>query len=137
MPEVDARAIMHEKGLEPIEPHSCRGKPWRSRHTCGRLVSPTLSNIRTGHSICRYCNSNSPYDGPAALYLIADLNSVKIGIASPHLRRLTNHRRFEWSLAWTVDVGTGDNAYNLEQANISWWSDELDAQPAYEAGDLR
>ena len=136
MPEADARAIMLEKGLDPIEAYPGSGKPWPSRHTCGRVVSPTLSNVRVGKGICRYCNSDFPFDGPATLYLIADRSAVKIGIASPHLRRLADHRRFGWTLAWTVDVGTGDDAYTLEQAIISWWRDELGALPAYGAGDL-
>lgn len=136
MPEADARAIMLEKGLDPIDAYPASGKPWPSRHTCGRVVSPTLSNVRAGKGICRYCNSDFPFDGPATLYLVADRNAVKIGIASPHLRRLADHRRFGWTLAWTVDVGTGDEAYSLEQAIISWWRDELGARPAYDAGDL-
>jgi hypothetical protein len=136
MPEEKARAVMLEKGLDPLEPYRGSGKPWASRHTCGRVVSPTLSNVRVGKGICRYCNSDFPYDGPAALYLVVDRNAVKIGCASANLRRLADHRWFGWSLAWTVDVGTGDDAYNLEQAILTWWRDELGLMPAYEAGHL-
>lgn len=136
MPEAEARAIMTEKGLEPIEPYPGSGKPWASRHTCGRVVTPTMANVAQGKGICRYCNSAFPYAGLAVLYLVADRHAVKIGVASPDLRRLADHRRFGWLLAWTVDVSTGDDAYNLEQAILSWWRNELGAQPAYEAGDL-
>jgi hypothetical protein len=65
MPETNARSIMVAKGLVPIEPYRGSGRPWRSRHLCGRVVSPTLSNVAGGKGICRYCNSAFPYDGPA------------------------------------------------------------------------
>jgi hypothetical protein len=137
MPETKARAIMLEKGLDPVKPYPGSGKPWQARHVaCGRVVSPTLSNVKSGKGICRYCNSDFPFDGPASLYLVADKRAVKIGIASPHLRRLADHRRFGWSLAWVVDVNSGDDAYALEQAIITWWRDELSEQPAYEAREL-
>lgn len=136
MPEVDARAIMAEKGLDPVEPYPGSGRPWASRHVCGRVVTPTLGNVAQGKGICRYCFSDFPYDGPAVLYLIADLHAVKIGCASPNLRRLGDHRRFGWVTAWTVDVATGDDAYNLEQAVLSWWRDELGIEPAYEPDQL-
>lgn len=136
MPETTARAIMLEKGLDPVEPYPGSGKPWQARHVCGRVVSPTLSNVRVGKGICRYCNSDFPFDGPATLYLVADQHAVKIGIASPHLRRLADHRRFGWSLAWTVDVGTGDEAFTLERAILTWWREDLGLATAYTSDDL-
>ncbi|WIB34425.1 hypothetical protein [Curtobacterium sp. MCSS17_005] len=131
MPEAEARAIMLAKSLEPVEPYPGSGRPWASRHSCGRVVTPTMSNVAQGKGICRYCFSDFPYDGPAVLYLVVDRNAVKVGCASPNLRRLGDHRRFGWKLAWTVDVGTGDEAYNLEQALLTWWREDLGIAPAY------
>ncbi len=98
---------------------------------CGRTVAPTLSNVAQGRGICRYCHSVFPYAGPATLYLVADRDAVKIGCANRSGRRIDDHRRLGWQLAWSLDVPTGDNAYNLEQAVIAWWRDELGLSPAY------
>ncbi|MCJ8505264.1 hypothetical protein MRU69_10385 [Kocuria flava] len=131
MPEPDARAIMNAADLEPVEPYPGSGKPWRCRHSCGMTVTPTLNNVAQGLGICRYCNSRFPYAGPAMVYLVVDRRAVKIGIAKRDGTRIDEHRRQGWQLAWSVDVPTGDDAYNLEQAVIAWWRDELGLLPAY------
>ncbi|MGY5036047.1 hypothetical protein [Prescottella equi] len=99
-------------------------------------MSPTLSNVAQGCGICRYCHSAFPYAGPATLYLVADRDAVKIGCAKRGGRRIDDHRRLGWQLAWSLDVPTGDNAYNLEQAVIAWWRDELGLSPAYTRDDM-
>lgn len=131
MPEADARAIMTAQELEPLEPYRGSSRPWRCRHSCGRIVSPTLSNVAAGRGVCRYCNSAFPYAGPATLYLVVDHTAVKIGCAKRGGGRTDEHRRRGWQIAWTVDVPTGDAAYNLEQAVIAWWRNELKLPPAY------
>lgn len=131
MPEADAHAIMTAQGLEPLEPYGGSSKPWRCRHRCGRIVTPTLSNVAAGRGVCRYCNSAFPYAGPATLYLVVDRHAVKIGCAKRGGGRTDEHRRHGWEVAWSVDVPTGDDAYNLEQALIAWWRDELGLPPAY------
>lgn len=130
-PEPTARAIMNASRLEPLEPYRGSNKPWRCRHACGRTVTPTLNNVAAGRGICRYCNSAFPYAGPATLYLVADRDAVKIGCAKRGGTRIDEHRRRRWQLAWSLDVPTGDDAYNLEQAVIAWWRDELGLSPAY------
>ncbi|MGG7655111.1 hypothetical protein [Kocuria rosea] len=131
MPEPDARAIMNASELEPLEPYRGSNKPWRCRHSCGMTVTPTLGNVSAGRGICRYCNSAFPYAGPAMVYLVVDRRAVKIGIARRGGTRIDEHRRHGWQLAWSFDVPTGDDAYNLEQAVIAWWRDELGLPPAY------
>lgn len=79
MPEHQARTAMVEKGLTPLETYPGSARPWKARHICGRVVSPTLGNVRQGRGICRYCNRASPYDGPAVAYLVAHRNAVKVG----------------------------------------------------------
>lgn len=131
LPEPAARAIMNRFNLEPLDPYPGNRRPWRCRHACGRTVTPTLSNVTAGRGICRYCNSAFPYAGPATLYLVADRHAVKIGCADRSGRRIDEHRRHGWQLVWSLDVPTGDNAYNLEQAVIAWWRNELGLSPAY------
>lgn len=131
MPEEKARQIMLEQGLEPLDPYVKNNKPWRSRHVCGRIVSPTLGNVQQGHGICRYCYSSFPYDGPALVYLMADANAVKIGISAPKSDRIPQHVRLGWRESWRIRTESGDDAYTLEQAIIAWWRDELKAPPYY------
>jgi hypothetical protein len=131
MPEQNARDLMLEQGLEPLEPYVNSNTPWRCRHTCGREVTPRLSTASRGLGICRYCNSAFPFDGPAEVYMVADAKALKVGIASPKGSRITQHTSLGWRLKWRVSVPTGDDAYALEQSVIKWWRETLDAKPAY------
>lgn len=55
----EAEAIMLKGGLKPTEPYSNSKKPWKCECVkCGRVVSPSLSNVRNRNSIgCVYCNN--------------------------------------------------------------------------------
>lgn len=136
MPEDEARDVMLGWGLTPLEPYPGSGRPWRCRHSCGREVSPTLSNVRVGRGVCRYCLSAFPYAAPALVYLVVDHHAVKIGICGPNRTRVDAHRRLGWKLAWTVELPSGDDAYNVEQAIVSWWRADLELDPAYSARDM-
>lgn len=131
MPEADARAVMAEHGLTPVEPYPGSSRPWRCVHECGRTVAPTLANVSSGKGVCRYCFSAFPYDGPAILYLVVDRDALKIGCANRSGRRLAEHQRYGWRVAWTIDVPSGDDAYLLEQAIVAWLRVELGLPPAY------
>lgn len=133
LPEDQARAAMVEKGLTPLEAYPGNARPWKARHTCGRVVSPTLGNVRQGRGICRYCNSAFPYDGPAVVYLVADRNAVKVGCAARDGQRIAEHTRRGWTEAWQIATSTGDDAYALEQSIITWWRNELNAPAHYTA----
>ena len=133
MPDEQAIAVFTSAGLTPLEGYPGSSKPWVARHLCGREVSPTLSNVRTGRGICRYCNSAFPYAGEADLYLVTDGFALKIGIAAPGSVRIATHRRWGWQHLWSVRVATGDLAYNLEQSVIAWWRDDLGLPAAYPA----
>jgi hypothetical protein len=92
--------------------------------------------VRSGKGICRYCNSDFPFDGPALLYLIADHNAVKIGCAKPGGDRLAAHGRYGWVTAWSIELETGDAAYNLEQAILLWWRNELGLPTVYSKAEM-
>ena len=136
MPEEDARTIMVGHDLQPLEPYPGSGRPWKCLHSCGKVVTPTLSNVSAGKGVCRYCNSAFPYDGPAMLYLVVDHDAVKIGCCSARGRRLEEHRRYGWQVAWAIDCPTGDEAYNLEQAVIAWWRGDLGLSPARDSVEM-
>lgn len=125
MPESQAAATFLAAGLEPLVPYPGSVRPWSARHLCGRVVSPTLSNVRAGHGICRYCNSAFPFAGPAMLYMVEGWNALKIGMAAASGQRIETHERRGWTHRWSVRLPTGDDAYNLEQAVLRHWRYEL------------
>jgi hypothetical protein len=94
-------------------------------------VSPTLSNVRAGHGICRYCNSSFPFDGEAEVYLVADANALKIGCAAFGGDRVNQHLRMGWTEMWRIKTETGDAAYALEHGVLAWWRESLRAPAHY------
>ncbi len=55
----EAKSLFITNDLQPLVNYPGAGKPWKSIHTvCGREVSPTYSNIRVGHSGCKFCTGN-------------------------------------------------------------------------------
>lgn len=136
MPEAQARKVMMSRGLTPVAPYPGSNAPWRCQHTCGKEVTPTLGNVRMGRGICRYCFSAFPYDGPSIVYLVADCEAVKIGCAARDSGRIAEHERRGWVDAWQVATQTGDDAYVLEQAIVTWWRDVLGAPQHYSADRL-
>lgn len=54
-----AATLFQKHNLKPLVEYPGAGKPWKSVHTvCGKEVSPTYSNIRNGHSGCKFCVGN-------------------------------------------------------------------------------
>jgi hypothetical protein len=57
--EEKAKILFLQNNLEPLVPYPGSNKPWKSRHIeCGKEVEPTYSNVRNGHSGCRFCIGN-------------------------------------------------------------------------------
>jgi hypothetical protein len=55
----EAVKLFLENDLDPLVEYPGSGVPWKSIHKiCGREVSPTYSNVRQGHSGCKYCVGN-------------------------------------------------------------------------------
>lgn len=55
----DAEMLFLQNNLQPLVPYPGAGIPWKSQHKiCGREVEPTYSNVRAGHSGCKYCVGN-------------------------------------------------------------------------------
>ena len=48
---------MLESKLQPLEPYNDSKSPWKSRCLeCGKIVSPTISNIKKGQNGCGFCS---------------------------------------------------------------------------------
>lgn len=55
---VDAVAIMHNAGAEPLDPYVNAGAPWRCQClTCGREIRPRYGSVNRGNAACKYCSS--------------------------------------------------------------------------------
>jgi recombinational DNA repair protein (RecF pathway) len=67
----EAKALFISNDLIPLVPYPGAGMPWQSTHTkCGREVTPTYSNVRSGHTGCKYCVGNIVDESKArALFL--------------------------------------------------------------------
>lgn len=133
MPEEVAIAVFRAAGLTPVAEYAGSSRPWAARHDCGRIVTPTLSNVRQGRGICRYCNSAFPFAGPATLYLVTTNDALKIGVAAAEGQRIRTHEARGWKHLWSVDLPTGDDAYNLEQTVLRHWRDDLGLPAAVSA----
>jgi len=130
----DATKLFREAGFEPIEPFPGTDKRWKSKHSCGREVSPTYSNIYAGGG-CKFCSDSSfKYDAPGIVYLMlnADYQALKIGITTRESRtdRIHDHELKGWSLVQKWDTESGLEAEIIEAAVLKWWRYSLGAPQA-------
>jgi recombinational DNA repair protein (RecF pathway) len=108
-----AISIMRKAGVEPAEPYQNSAVPWRCRcrcRTCGREVTPRLTNVRAGHAACAYCAGLAvDPDEAAAVMRAAGLEPVGPypGSARPWLCRCTRCGRESKPRYATVSMGTG------------------------------
>jgi hypothetical protein len=60
LPEEKTVEIMLNANLEPLEAYTDAKTPWKSKCLeCGKVVSPTLTNIKSGQSGCKFCSSKA------------------------------------------------------------------------------
>ena len=73
---------VRERGFEPIGEYKNTQTPWKMRHSCGAIVTPSLTNLRGGTG-CKACNSTFNYMEEAIVYLLKNtaLNALKVGVA--------------------------------------------------------
>ena len=127
----DATKLFREAGFEPIEPFPGTDKPWKSKHSCGRDVEPTYSNVSAGGG-CKFCSDSSfKYDAPGIVYLMrnSDFQALKIGITTKESRtdRIRDHELKGWSLVQKWNTETGLEAEIIESAVLKWWRKTLGA----------
>ena len=75
----EAEAWMLKSGLQPLEPYPNSNKPWKCKCLiCGKIVTPTLSNIKIRNSKgCVYCN-NRITDSDSAIKRMVDQNLLPL-----------------------------------------------------------
>jgi DNA-directed RNA polymerase subunit RPC12/RpoP len=129
----DAERIMREGGFIPLIPYPGADSPWRCRcKKCKKEVAPTLGTVRAGGG-CRYCATKGiDLNAPAIVYLIThdQLNAHKIGIGAPSGYRLKMHKKHGWEVYKTVELSTGDEAFEVERRVLKWLRLEMGLPPA-------
>ena len=130
----DAARLFRAAGFEPLEPFEGTHKRWKSRHSCGREVNPTYSNVYAGGG-CKFCSDSSfKYDAPGIVYLMlnADYQALKIGITTKESRtdRIHDHELKGWSLVQKWETESGLDAEIIETAVLKWWRHSLGAPQA-------
>lgn len=123
-----------------MEPFPGTDKRWRSKHSCGREVTPTYSNVYAGGG-CKFCSDSSfKYDAPGIVYLMvnADFQALKIGITTKESRtdRIHDHELKGWGLIKKWDTETGLDAEIIESAVLKWWRHSLGAPQALTSSEM-
>ena len=108
---IEAREFFEKNDLVPLVDYPGAGKPWKSIHqVCGREVSPSYSNIKSGHTGCKYCVGNIVDEEKARAFFIArDLLPLE-----PYRNALS-----DWKSIHTVCGRTVTPRYNTVQQGSS------------------
>lgn len=138
----DAVFLMKEHGLEPLEPFPGAKNQWKCKHlACGRIVTPTYSNVSQGGGGCKSCSDSTfAYEAPGIVYLMKSESfvSIKVGITTVKARtdRIRDHRRGGWTLIEKWSTPTGFDAEIIENAILNWWRVELGAPASVSREDM-
>jgi hypothetical protein len=128
-----ANKMYKSRGFKPLKTFINVRTPIKSIHlVCGKKVSPTYGSLRSG-SGCKYCSIGGiNLLAPAYLYLIThnSLNSHKIGIGGidSSMDRLEKHKKQGWKTYRQLDLDTAEEAYEIEQAVLTWLRYDLGLQ---------
>ena len=129
----EALKLFKSRGFTPIVKFKGTKYPWKSKHNvCRKTVSPTYSALKSGGG-CKYCQLGGiNLLAPAYLYLIThkSFNSHKVGIGGfdSYNNRLEQHTKQGWEIYSQLDLDTGEEAYEIEQAVLNWLRNDLNLQ---------
>jgi len=123
--------MMLKAKLKPLEAYKGMHNRWKCKCLkCGKIVYPTLGNVSTGHSGCRYCAPagfnmyNASY-----IYLISHpkLYAYKIGIGNvkKHNDRLGRFKLRGWETHKVWNFNTGKEAIDIESIIFKYIRNEL------------
>jgi hypothetical protein len=124
----DAKKLMIESGLTPLEPFPGASKKWKCRcDSCLRIVTPMYTSIQGGQGGCKYCAEwGIDYGARGFLYLMTNkaLGSHKLGIGNSirtrGRNRITQHEKHGWILYKSLEFETTEEAFVLEQKVLFW-----------------
>ena len=129
----EALKLFKSRGFTPMVKFKGTKHPWKSKHNvCRKTVSPTYSALKSGGG-CKYCQLGGiNLLAPAYLYLIThkSFNSHKVGIGGfdSYNNRLEQHTKQGWEIYSQLDLDTGEEAYEIEQAVLNWLRNDLNLQ---------
>ena len=124
----DAKKLMLENGLKPLEPFPGSKNKWKCKcESCKRIVTPMYASIQSGQGGCRFCADwGIDYGASGYFYLMThgELNSHKVGIGnsvrSRGRSRIAQHEKRGWKLFKQINFDVTDDAYLLEQKVLEW-----------------
>ena len=135
-----AADYVRSRGFEPIDEYSGSQKKWKMKHSCGAVVTPSLTNLKGG-SGCKACHSSFNYMEEAIVYLLKHTghNALKVGVAGAESanRRMRDNVRNGFAIVKTWDITTGQEAEDIEQEVIRHWRQDLNAPPNVEKAHMR
>jgi hypothetical protein len=121
-PEDQAIAEMIEAGATPLTAYPGTKTPWKCKcmnADCGRVVTPTLGNVRSGASPCKYCTDYGfAYGKPAIVYVLVHFGegAYKVGVAGTQTGRLEMLADTGWNRIASYPFPTGADAVRAEQS---------------------
>jgi hypothetical protein len=137
--EWDQRAA--ERGITWLEPITNSQTKTLARHECGLEWHVVPNSLRsTGCPSCAQYGFKP--NEPGLLYLLQGVTdgALKIGVANvpppgTQSSRLKKHQRNGWIVQRTWELPTGQDVYDVEQAVVRWWREDLGLPPARSRGD--
>ena len=137
-PEAEANREIRSLGFEPQETYPGANIPWRlACADCGTEVARTLGSVRTGKGCVTCTGRGFRRDSPSLLYLVEQRGAYKLGIANVGSGRIREHARNGWTLRYTYQVASGDEALRVEQAVLSWLRDECGIPECLDSEEMR
>jgi hypothetical protein len=136
--EDEARELMEDVGLHPLEPYPGQVRRWLVHCSgCDKDVYARLITVLSGGAGCPTCAKYGfKSSEPAFVYLLTskELGAHKIGVANLNTGRLEKHKRRGWTVYSTYDC-MGLDAFRIETATLRWLRYELGLPPYLEEGD--
>ena len=121
--EVDS--LFESRGFQVVGEFVNTRTPIRAVHNvCGREVSPTYGSLKIGGG-CKYCAVGGiDLTLPGFIYVMThdELSAVKVGIGgdASKMNRINQHKKYGWTLYKRLTLDTAEEAYEIEQAVMSW-----------------
>ena len=121
--EVDS--LFESRGFQVIGEFVNTRTPIRAVHNvCGREVATYFGGVKNGGG-CKYCAVGGiDLMLPGFIYVMThdELSAVKIGIGgdTSKMNRINQHKKYGWTLYKRLTLDTAEEAYEIEQAVMSW-----------------